>query len=93
MPWIAAGYALRATATVLERVCYGHARTRSVLMIQTATALTAIAAVPLATGTWGLQGSAAAVAGVFAVQLSVAAAFAYHSRTGLDGTGPGTMAA
>ena len=85
MPWIAGGYALRATASVLERVCYGYARTRRVLAIQAATAATAVVAVPTAAAQWGLRGAAASLVLVFAVQLAVAAMFAYRTRKDMSG--------
>jgi len=90
MPWIAAGYALRATASVLERVCYGYARTRRVLAIQAAAAAAAVIALPMATVAWGLQGAAAALVAVFAVQLVVAAMFAHRTRN--ETAGPDSAA-
>ena len=80
MPWIALGYMLRAIASVLERVCYGHARTRRVLQIQLGTAITAVVATPVATATFGLRGAVAALIASFAVQLWLSARLAVLSR-------------
>lgn len=93
MPWIAGGYALRATASVFERVCYGYARTRRVLAIQAATATTAVVAVPAAAAQWGLRGAAASLVLVFSVQLAVAAMFAFRTRNDMSGPDAATVAA
>jgi len=71
MPWIAAGYAMRATASVFERVCYAYGRTRRVLAGQTSAALIALVATPVGALGWGLAGAAAAVPLCFAIQLAV----------------------
>lgn len=80
MPWIAGGYALRATASVFERVCYGYARTRRVLAIHATTAATAVATIPIAAAVAGLRAAAASLVLVFAVQLALAAFLAVRTR-------------
>ena len=76
MPWIGAGYAIRATAYVFERICYAYGETRRVLTIQLcAVAATAIAT-PLGVLSMGLKGAAMAVPVYFSIQLIAAMWFA-----------------
>jgi O-antigen/teichoic acid export membrane protein len=72
MPWIAGGYAIRATSAVLERVCYAVGRTRRVLAIQLCAVIAAIALIPAGVVSFGLKGAAMAVPAYFSVQLIVA---------------------
>lgn len=72
MPWIAAGYALRAVACVFERVCYVHARTARVLIVQLCVLAATLTVTPLAILMWGLQGAAFAVPICFAIYLAAA---------------------
>ncbi len=80
MPWIAAGYALRASSAVLERVCYAYAHTRRVLFIQSTAAIAALIIVPLATTSLGLAGAAMAVTASFSLQLLTAAVMAWRTQ-------------
>lgn len=80
LPWIAAGYLLLSMSYVFERVCYAHAVTRRVFMIQAITAVAAVMATLLGTSHWGLIGAAAAVPVYFSVQLAMAALFAYKTH-------------
>ncbi len=61
MPWIASGYAIRATSYVFERVCYAYGATRRVLLIQLCAVIATFALTPLAVITLGLKGAAMAV--------------------------------
>jgi len=72
MPWIAAGYAIRATSYVFERVCYAYGRTRRVLAIQLCAVVAAVALTPAGVISFGLKGAAMAVPAYFSVQLAVA---------------------
>ena len=76
MPWIAAGYSVRAASYVLERVSYAYGKTRRVLLIQAyAVAATAIVT-PLGVVTLGLRGAAMAVPVYFTIQFMAAAVLA-----------------
>lgn len=79
LPWIAAGYWLLTISFVFERVCYAHARTSRVLLIQSCTAVAAIIATTLGALHWGLMGAAIAVPVYFSVQLMVSIALARHT--------------
>lgn len=72
LPWVGAGYAIRAVSYVFERVCYAYGRTRRVLVTQLCGALTAAAFTPAAVVALGLKGAAIAVPAYFAVQLVTA---------------------
>jgi O-antigen/teichoic acid export membrane protein len=76
MPWIASGYAIRATSYVFERVCYAYGATRRVLLIQLCAVIATFALTPLAVITLGLEGAAMAVPACFSVQLIAAMFFA-----------------
>lgn len=76
MPWISAGYALRAVSYVFERVCYAYGQTRHVLTIQIGAVLAAAIATPIGVLTLGLTGAAMAVPACFAVQLTMAVVLA-----------------
>jgi O-antigen/teichoic acid export membrane protein len=76
MPWIASGYAIRATSYVFERVCYAYGATRRVLLIQLCAVIATFALTPLAVITLGLKGAAMAVPACFSVQLVAAMFFA-----------------
>jgi O-antigen/teichoic acid export membrane protein len=79
MPWIAGGYAIRATSYVFERVCYAYGATRRVLLIQLCAVIATFALTPLAVITLGLKGAAMAVPACFCVQLSAAMFFAHRA--------------
>jgi O-antigen/teichoic acid export membrane protein len=72
MPWIAAGYAIRSTSYVFERVCYAYGQTRRVLIIQLCAVVATLVATPLGVFSLGLQGAAMAVPVYFSLQLIVA---------------------
>ena len=72
MPWIGAGYAIRAISYVFERVCYAYGRTRRTLTTQIYAACATAIATPLGVLTLGLKGAAMAVPAYFSVQLVVA---------------------
>ena len=72
MPWIAAGYAIRASSYVFERVCYAFGRTRRVLGIQLCAVFATLALTPAGVICFGLKGAAMAVPAYFSVQLTVA---------------------
>ena len=80
MPWIGAGYALRALANTYERVCYAYARTGRVLMIQCTAAAAVVVFMPLGTMSRGLTGAAMAVVACFALQLMAAGWLAGRTR-------------
>jgi O-antigen/teichoic acid export membrane protein len=91
MPWIAAGYALRAVSYVFERVCYAFGRTRRVLAIQVCAVAAALALIPAGILSLGLKGAAVAVPAYYLVQLIVAAVAARRTlRTAFDGQGLAT---
>ncbi len=77
MTWIGAGYAIRATSYVFERVCYAYGQTRRVLAIQVCAVVAAAIATPLGVVTLGIKGAAMAVPIYFSVQLAVAV---FHAR-------------
>jgi O-antigen/teichoic acid export membrane protein len=91
MPWIGAGYGLRACSYVFERVCYAYGRTRRVLVAQACAAVAALAVTPIAVWGWGLRGAGAAVPVCFALQLAVAVVLA--RRTEHEQAGPAVDAA
>jgi O-antigen/teichoic acid export membrane protein len=94
MPWIAAGYAIRATSYVFERVCYAFGRTRRVLTIQLCAVVAAVALTPLGVISFGLKGAAMAVPACFSVQLAVAVFVARRTmRDAGEGEGVGTVVA
>jgi O-antigen/teichoic acid export membrane protein len=72
MPWIGAGYALRATSYVFERVCYAYGETRKVLAIQLCAAVATVVATPVGVIVGGLEGAAIAVPIYFSIQLAAA---------------------
>ena len=72
MPWIAAGYAIRATSYVFERVCYAYGQTRRVLAIQLCAVAATVVCTPAGVICWGLKGAAMAVPAYFSVQLAAA---------------------
>jgi O-antigen/teichoic acid export membrane protein len=76
MPWIGAGYAIRATSYVFERVCYAFGKTRRVLAIQLCAVVATLALTPAGVITLGLKGAAMAVPAYFSVQLIAAVFFA-----------------
>jgi O-antigen/teichoic acid export membrane protein len=76
MPWIAAGYAIRAASYVLERVCYAYGQTRRVLVIQLCAAAATVVVTPLGIFTLGIRGAAMAVPVYFSVQFATAAILA-----------------
>ncbi len=80
MPWIATGYCLLTVSYVFERVCYAHARTSRVLLIQACTAATAVVATTLGTLRWGLIGAAMAIPVYFSVQFIAAGILAQWTR-------------
>ena len=94
MPWIAAGYAIRATSYVFERVCYAFGRTRRVLAIQLCAIAAALVLIPAGVMTFGLIGAAMAVPAYYSVQLAVAALVARRTmRETAEGDGVGTVMA
>jgi O-antigen/teichoic acid export membrane protein len=94
MPWIACGYAIRATSYVFERVCYAFGRTRRVLAIQLCAVLAAVALVPAGLISFGLKGAAIAVPAYFSVQLAVAICVARRTlREATEGESVGTVMA
>jgi len=76
MPWIGAGYAIRAISYVFERVCYAYGETRRVLTIQICAVVATFVLTPLGVITLGLKGAAMAVPIYFSVQLIAAVYFA-----------------
>ena len=72
MPWIGAGYAIRATSYVFERVCYAFGQTRRVLIIQLCAVVATALFTPAGVIYWGLKGAAMAVPFYFTVQLATA---------------------
>lgn len=80
MPWIAGGYGLLCVSYVFERVCYAHAYTQRVLLIQSCTAIAAILITIVGTMRWGLMGAALAVPVYFSVQLIAAMVFAQRTH-------------
>jgi O-antigen/teichoic acid export membrane protein len=72
MPWIAAGYAIRAVSYVFERVCYAYGQTRRALFTQACAVLATVIATPLGVLNFGLKGAAMAVPVYFSVQLAAA---------------------
>src|SRR5262249_44947367 len=72
MPWIAIGYAIRASSYVFERVCYAYGNTRRVLFIQLCAVLLAAVATPVGVLSGGVRGAAMAVPVYFTLQLAVA---------------------
>lgn len=94
MPWIAGGYAIRATSAVLERVCYAFGRTHRVLIIQLCAVAAALALIPAGVISFGLKGAAMAVPAYFSVQLVVAIFIARRTmREAAEGEGVGTVMA
>ena len=97
MPWIGAGYALRATSYVFERVCYAYGQTRRVLTVQLLALVATVIASPLGVLTLGLKGAAMAVPVYFSVQLLAAIYFATRTlreaTTGSSVVGTGHGAA
>jgi O-antigen/teichoic acid export membrane protein len=79
VPWIATGYCLLLFAQVIERICYATKETGSVLLIQSAGALSSIPFSTIGVLWWGLCGAAIVVPGYFGLQLVVAIVFAYRS--------------
>lgn len=80
MPWIAAGYSLLTISYVFERVCYAHARTHSVLLVQACTVTAAVITTTVGTLNWGLIGAAMAIPVYFSVQLTAAVLLAQRAR-------------
>jgi len=72
MPWIAAGYAVRAVAYVLDRVAYAFGQTRRVLAGQLVTAVATLTVTPCAVYLAGLKGAAVAVPICFGIYLCAA---------------------
>jgi O-antigen/teichoic acid export membrane protein len=94
MPWIAGGYAIRATSYVFERVCYAFGRTRRVLAIQLCAVAAAVALTPAGVVSFGLLGAAMAVPAYFSVQLAVAVVVARRTmREAIEGERVGTVMA
>ena len=94
MPWIAAGYAIRATSYVFERVCYAFGRTRRVLAIQLCAVAAALALSPVGVMSFGLVGAAMAVPAYYSVQLAVAVLVARRTmQETTEGEGVGTVMA
>jgi O-antigen/teichoic acid export membrane protein len=94
MPWIAAGYAIRAASYVFERVCYAFGRTRRVLAIQLCAVAAAVALTPAGVISFGLKGAAMAVPAYFSVQLAVAVLVARRTmREAGEGESVGTVVA
>ena len=94
MPWIAAGYAIRATSYVFERVCYAFGKTRRVLLIQLCAVTAALVLIPAGVMSFGLIGAAMAVPAYYCVQLAVAVLIARRTmRETLEGEGVGTVVA
>ena len=93
MPWIAAGYAIRATSYVFERVCYAYGQTRRVLAIQLCAVAATIVCTPAGVIYWGLKGAAMAVPAYFSVQLAAAIFLARRTmlETAAAGGGIGTI--
>lgn len=81
MPWIAGGYMLLTIAQVFERICYAHARTTRVLLIQATTAVAAAIATTGGILLWGITGAAMAVPVYFSVQVVIAAYLARRTYT------------
>ena len=79
MPWIGAGYAIRATSYVFERVCYAYGQTRRVLTVQLIAVVATVICTPLGVLTLGLKGAAMAVPVYFSVQLLAAIFFAHRT--------------
>jgi len=79
MPWIALGYAIRTVSYVFERVCYAHARTWRVLLVQVGGAAAAMTVTPLAVLGFGLKGAAAAVPVSFSLQCLLAVTLAWRT--------------
>jgi O-antigen/teichoic acid export membrane protein len=97
MPWIAAGYAIRSTSYVFERVCYAYGQTRRVLITQCCAVAAATIVTPLGVLSLGLTGAALAVPVYFSVQLAVAITLARRtireaSGQMSDGTNASEMA-
>jgi O-antigen/teichoic acid export membrane protein len=93
MPWIAAGYAIRATSYVFERVCYAFGQTRRVLSIQLFAVAATLVLTPAGVIFWGLKGAAMAVPAYFSVQLAAAVFLARRtmSETATAGSSIGTI--
>jgi O-antigen/teichoic acid export membrane protein len=89
MPWIAAGYAIKAVSYVFERVCYAFGKTRRVLAVQVCAVIAALVLTPAGIISFGLEGAAMAVPAYFTVQLAVAIYFA--RRTVRESVQPYTL--
>jgi O-antigen/teichoic acid export membrane protein len=76
MPWIAAGYAIRAASYVFERVSYAYGKTHRVLITQLCAAAATVIVMPLGILTLGIRGAAMAVPVYFSVQFVTAAILA-----------------
>jgi len=76
MPWIGAGYAIKASSGVLERVCYAYGRTQRVLLIQLCSVAATLVCTPAGVLMLGLQGAAYAVPVCFCTQLVAASVLA-----------------
>lgn len=79
MPWIGAGYAIRATSYVFERVCYAYGQTRRVLTTQICAAAATVILTPVGVLSMGLKGAAMAVPIYFSIQLFVAILLAHRT--------------
>jgi O-antigen/teichoic acid export membrane protein len=94
MPWIGAGYAIRATSYVFERVCHAYGKTRRVLAIQICAVVATFALTPAGVITFGLKGAAMAVPVYFSVQLAAAVFFARRTiREAREGRNMGSVIA
>lgn len=80
MPWIAAGYAVRAVAYALDRVAYAFGRTRRVLGSQLSSAVATVTVTPCAVYLMGLKGAAVAVPICFSIYLFAAVINAGRTR-------------
>jgi O-antigen/teichoic acid export membrane protein len=89
MPWIGAGYAIRATSYVFERVCYAYGQTKRVLTVQLIAVAATVIATPLGVLTSGLKGAAMAVPVYFSVQLLAAIFFAHRTMQEATATSSG----
>jgi O-antigen/teichoic acid export membrane protein len=79
MPWIAAGYVLLVASYAFERVCYAHARTHRILLIESTTACAALISVIVGVSFGGLRGAAMAVPAYYMVQFVAAGYFAWRT--------------
>jgi O-antigen/teichoic acid export membrane protein len=84
MPWIAAGYAVRAVAYVFDRVAYAFGRTRRALSSQLCAACATMIVTPCAIAVAGLDGAAIAVPICFGIYLC--AAFVNATKTRREST-------